>query len=418
MPTHKTRAWDQPRPIPYTAPMLPGDRSALHERYVAAADALVPTLAERAAQAEVDRCVSEATMNEIRATGMLDAMVPTRYGGPGLGLRTVCEISRVLAHGCASTAWVVGFLIEHNWQFARFGAAAQDELFPEKGNVLAAAQLQPAGRLRPVEGGYRVDGRWAWCSASQQSDYAILAGLADGDEADGTRAAALVFIAPIDDLGRDDDWFTSGMRATTSLTLVADDVFVPSHRTVGFGEFAGEDNPGVALHPDQPVVGYPLGPSLALFAASIAIGAAEQTLVLFRRQLESRVLFATAGDTPAGRPRSQARLADASVAVRSAELLWRDGLDLLCDTYDRGGRFTVEQRAWARLLAGKAVLAARDAISTVCDGAGASIYYEHSPIQRFQRDVETMKGHVVFDTDRSTVSYGQAALGLPLTDPF
>ncbi len=393
------------------------DAADLHDRLVAAADSLVPALAERAADAEQARHVPAATMAEVQAAGLLTAMVPTRYGGAGLGLRTACEISRVLAHGCASTSWVIGFLVEHNWQFARFGQQVQDELFPKDGCVLAVAQLQPAGRLVAVDGGYRVSGRWAWCSGSHQADYAILAGLEAGDPATGTRANAVVFIVPIDELQRDDDWFTSGMRATTSLTLVAEDVFVPQHHTVGFAAFAGEDNPGAALH-REPVVGYPLGPSLALFAASVAIGAAEQTVSLFREQLKGRVLFATAGDTPAGRPRSQARLADASIALRSAQLLWGDGLELVCATGDCGGRLTVEQRAWARLLAGKAVLAARDAISTVCDGAGASIYYERSPIQRFQRDVETMKGHVVFDTDRSTVSFGQAALGLPLTDPF
>jgi alkylation response protein AidB-like acyl-CoA dehydrogenase len=388
-----------------------------HDDLVAAAAALVPELAARAAAAEQARCVPPETMAAARAAGLLTAMVPSRYGGPGLGLRTVSEISRTLAGGCASTSWVVGFLIEHNWQLARFPEAAQDELFGPSGYVGAVAQLQPAGRLRATEGGYLVSGRWAWCSAARQADHAILAGLTADDPATGERAGALVFVVPSAALTLVDDWFTSGMRATASVTLTADDVFVPAHHTVPFQAFAGEDNPGAALHP-EPVVRYPLGPALALFAASVAVGAAEATVALFREQLGSRVLFATAGDTPAGRPRSQARLADATVTARAATLLWRDGLDTLCGIADRGDRLTVEQRAWCRLLAGKAVLAARDAISTVCDGAGASIYYDHGPIQRFQRDVETMKGHVVFDTDRSTVSYGQAALGLPLTDPF
>ena len=388
-----------------------------HDWLVAAAEDLVPALAARAGDAEKERRIPAATMDEVRSAGLLLAMVPTRYGGPGLGLRTACEISRVLAHGCASTAWVVGFLIEHNWQFARFGAEAQDEIFPKLGHVSAVAQLQPAGTLRNVEGGVVVNGRWAWCSGSAQSDWAILAGITEGTPATGERGSAVVFIAPMDELGVDDDWFTSGMRATTSLSLVATDLFVPAHRTIGFGDFAGETNPGVAIH-SEPVVGYPLGPSLALFAASIAIGAAEETVALFREQLGKRVLFATAGEKPAGRARSQARLADATVALRTAQLLWRDGLDQLCALSDRREKLTPEQRAWARLAAGRSVLAARDAISTVCDGAGASIYYEHSPIQRFQRDVETLKGHVVFDTDRSSVSFGEAALGLPLTDPF
>lgn len=382
---------------------------AEHERLLAAAAAMVPDLAARALPAERERCLPEATMKAVLDAGMLHAMVPRRYGGPGLGLRTACELSRVLAHGCASTAWVVGFLVEHNWQFARFGRAAQDEIFPRRGYVTAVVQLQPTGRMTPVEGGWRVSGRWAWCSGVRQSEWAILAGMVP-------EQGPTTFIVPVDSLTMDDDWFTSGMRATSSLTLVADDVFVPTHHSVPLGVFAGEDNPGTALHP-EPVVGYPLRPSLALFAASIAIGAAEQTVALFREQLGSRVLYATAGDTPAQRPRSQARLADAAVASHTATLLWRDGLNLLCTAGDARRRLDVEERSWIRLLASKAVLAARDAIAMVGDGAGASIYYDSSPIQRFQRDVEMMKGHFVFDADRATVGYGQAALGLPLTDP-
>ncbi|MDH4148852.1 MAG: acyl-CoA dehydrogenase family protein [Acidimicrobiia bacterium] len=387
-----------------------------HADCIERSEALVEAVAARAADTEAARRIPDETMDAVRAAGLLHAMVPRRYGGPGLGLRTVCEISRVLARGCPSTSWVVGFLVEHNWQFARFPEQCQDEILGPAGVLTASAQLQPSGRMAPAEGGYVVSGRWAFCSAALHSDWAILAGIERG-EVGGERGAALVFIVPMSDVTVDDDWHTAGMRGTGSVTLVADEVFVPAHRTVGFLDFAGEANPGTRIHP-EPIVGYPLGPSLAVFASSVAVGAAERTVELFREQLGSRVLFATAGDTPSSRPRSQARLADAAVALRSAQLLWADALDVLCTHGDAGTRLTVEQRAWVRLLAGKTVLAARDAIATVCDGAGASVYYERSPIQRFQRDVETMKGHVVFDTDRSTVSYGQAALGLPLTDPF
>jgi hypothetical protein len=52
----------------------------------------------------------------------------------------------------------------------------------------------------------------------------------------------------------------------------------------------------------------------------------------------------------------------------------------------------------------------------VCEGAGAKAYYDESPIQRFQRDIETIKGHVVFDIDRASVQYGRVALGLDPDD--
>lgn len=99
-----------------------------HEEVLARTEALVPAVAARAAEAEQSRRIPDETLAEVEAADLWRTMVPTRYGGHGLGLRTVSEMSRILAHGCASTAWVVGFIVEHNWQFARFGQAAQDEI--------------------------------------------------------------------------------------------------------------------------------------------------------------------------------------------------------------------------------------------------------------------------------------------------
>jgi hypothetical protein len=42
------------------------------------------------------------------------------------------------------------------------------------------------------------------------------------------------------------------------------------------------------------------------------------------------------------------------------------------------------------------------------------VYYQTSPLQRLQRDVEVLKGHVVFDWDRTAELAGRVALGLPL----
>jgi hypothetical protein len=47
-------------------------------------------------------------------------------------------------------------------------------------------------------------------------------------------------------------------------------------------------------------------------------------------------------------------------------------------------------------------------------GSGASLYVSSSPLQRLQRDVEVLKGHVIFDRDRVTELAGRVALGLPL----
>ena len=71
-----------------------------HDEIVDRAAALVPALRERAQKAETLRRLPDETMAEVEAADLLRAMVPRRWGGHGLGLRTVCELTRVLAQGC------------------------------------------------------------------------------------------------------------------------------------------------------------------------------------------------------------------------------------------------------------------------------------------------------------------------------
>ena len=248
-----------PRPVVPSAPQ-PGAVPPDHDEIVARAAALVPALRERAQKAESLRRLPDETMAEVEEADLLRTMVPRRWGGHGLGLRTVCQLTRVLAQGCPSTAWVVGFLVEHNWQFARFGATVQEEIFGSQPLIRAPAQLAPVGRLEPVDGGFRLSGRWEFCSGVMHADWTILAAVATPAEPAGpdARPTPYVLIAPMADVAVEDVWHTAGMRATGSNAIVAEDVFVPAHRVVAMREFVSEDNPGVALH-DEPVVRLPAG---------------------------------------------------------------------------------------------------------------------------------------------------------------
>ena len=58
----------------------------------------------------------------------------------------------MLATGCASTAWVGSFYAVHNWMIARFPTETVDELYADRGYVLAPAALSPDGRWLAGQG--------------------------------------------------------------------------------------------------------------------------------------------------------------------------------------------------------------------------------------------------------------------------
>jgi alkylation response protein AidB-like acyl-CoA dehydrogenase len=149
---------------------------------------------------------------------------------------------------------------------------------------------------------------------------------------------------------------------------------------------------------------------LALVASAPALGAAETAVALYRDRLAARVLAYSLGDRAADQPAAQVRLATATSDLAAGQCRWDAAIAAMSDAAATG-RPSDALRVDTRLAAAATVRAARHVIGMVCEGAGASVYYADHPLQRLQRDVETLKGHVVFDWDRTAELAGRFALG-------
>jgi 3-hydroxy-9,10-secoandrosta-1,3,5(10)-triene-9,17-dione monooxygenase len=108
-------------------------------------DDFVARLADRAAEAEKLRRLPSATVDDYRESGLARLLLPARYGGRQAEFPEILGVVRRMAHGCASSAWTLGFYTLHNWMLALFCEQAQDEVFVD-GPVLCPAPLAPTGR--------------------------------------------------------------------------------------------------------------------------------------------------------------------------------------------------------------------------------------------------------------------------------
>lgn len=378
-----------------------------HREVIDSCEKLVPGLIERAAEAESLRRLPDATVEAARAAGVFSILVPRSLGGLGLGLDTVAQATRVLATGCPASAWTLSFLALHGWLLARFDESSHAELFSGRGFALAPAPLNPTGTATRVEGGYRLSGRWEWATGVEHSDWVLVHAI----EAGGAELKTRFLVVPRSDATIEDVWFTSGMRATGSNAVAISDVFVPTRRSLPSSELLGA-TPGKvgAAADDDAMAGYPVVAVLALVAAAPALGAAEAAVDLFRGRLQERVLAYTLGDKQADQPAARVRLATAMAEVRAARAVWEQALAAL-NAAVAAGETSVVDRMDARLAAASTVRLARQVISIVAEGSGASVYSERSPLQRLQRDVEVLKGHVIFDWDRCAELAGRIALG-------
>jgi alkylation response protein AidB-like acyl-CoA dehydrogenase len=370
-------------------------------------DGFVTALGERAAEAEKLRHLPDDTVRDLIASGFTELLVPARFGGQQAPFPDIFDPVRRLGHGCTSSAWTIGFLALHNWMLALFGEQAQQEAFGSR-PFLAPAPLAPTGRGLPVDGGIRLSGRWSWATGVMHGNWIIVAALCGPD--DGIYPA--LALLPISDVTVEDVWHTDGMRATGSNDAIATDVFVPEHRLVKVADIYAGTAPGAGLH-DSATYRWPMVPALALLAAMPALGSAERVTESYAQRLAERVL-PYEGVMQKDKPIAQAHLAGAQVRLRSLRGLLADTVGEIEEIVVAGDSVEKPVRAHARLAAAHIVAESRAVIGDLMGAGGASIHFLSSPMQRFNRDVDVLAVHVVFDFDTSRELAGALALGMKI----
>jgi 3-hydroxy-9,10-secoandrosta-1,3,5(10)-triene-9,17-dione monooxygenase len=242
-----------------------------------AAQALLPRIIEASAQANAGADVLPETIAAMKSAKLFRAFQPGRWGGLELDPREACDIQNVFARGCASTAWVYGVLCVQSFMIGRMDTLAQADVWANDPDALVCSTFMSAGRITPVDGGYRISGRGGFSSGSSHAQWALVHGLVPPDAA-RPEPQMRVFLIPMSDVEIDRVWDTFGLRATGSNDLVIGDAFVPAYRTYA---------PDAGILPLPASSGLPplyRLPWLFVFGCSIsnlAVGAARGALATF-----------------------------------------------------------------------------------------------------------------------------------------
>lgn len=378
---------------------MPETASQLIER----ARALAPLLAEHAADAERMRKPHDAVIRALEESEIFKMMVPRARGGFGLDLDTFLEVGLALAEGDASMSWVSTFYIEHCWMFCNFPESTQDEVLADRNYALAPAAIAPHGLARPVDGGFRLNGRWQWGTGAMHAHWIIVGARVERDDDVGD--LRFLTMRP-EDVTIDDTWYVDGMQGTGSNDIVIEDLFVPEARTTSMADMISGVGYGSKLYP-EPLYQTPMIPILALAASMPAVGQARAAVNRFRDAISERILFGS-GDKQADKPAAQIRLARAELEAHQAELLLRN---VVREVMSLRSKATIQDRArWAASYA-LAVDQSKRVLQSIAEASGAHAHFQSHPLQRAVRDVNTMACHVVFDLDSTLERLGKAMLG-------
>jgi alkylation response protein AidB-like acyl-CoA dehydrogenase len=364
---------------------------------------------ERAQQTEIDRRISDEVIEEMRKAELFRILQPQHYGGFEYDFDVFAQIVTVIAGGCGSSGWVYGLLASHQWLTACFPAAAQDEFWHKRG-ALAAGTYAPTGRGIAADNGYRLSGKWGFCSGCDNADWLYLGGMID----DPQGAKPGFFLVRTAECIIDDNWHTMGLSGTGSKNIVANEVFVPAYRTVSFAELAAGAGPGTRVHANT-LYRQSFLAVLPVTIVAPVLGMAEAALEFFLAMAKGRITRgAVAGGNRAMAELAnvQARAAEASACIDAARLLMFRDLAEARDTAARGEPLGVDLRLRNRRDQAFCVRLLIQAIDALFLATGGQGLFLESPLQRIWRDAHAAASHISLNWDSTGTMYGQHLLGL------
>jgi len=376
--------------------------SATRQDVLERARALAPKFGARAAAAEEARRIGQESARDMLAAGLARILVPPRFGGYGLDFDTWLDVVLEISRLDASHGWCAALIIHHAHLVGQFPEEAQQAVWANGPDVAIAASFAPTTRALPVDGGYRVSGAHsAFASGVDHSSWVIVGGMAQ--EPAGPQWT--FFLVPPGEYTVRDTWFTTGMRATGSNTIVTDNVFVPHGRVLDLSDLRDGTGPGGARN--DSVIFHTLFFHYApLTFVAPMLGAAQGAYRQFREWTGTRK--AQDGSSLAEKMSIQVRMARAAADLDAAELLLRRMTQVPHSPDARAPAILARSvRDYARI--SELVVAAIDAIMAMCGTAG---FAATSPIQRAWRDIHFASMHIAINTETNYAHFGRMELGL------
>jgi alkylation response protein AidB-like acyl-CoA dehydrogenase len=362
-------------------------------------------LRKNAMTAEHTKRVPAASFEALSEAGVFRMMAPKRYGGDEADFQTQCDVLAEIARGCPSTSWVATIFSAMAWLASVFPDEAQEEVFATRDPRISGV-FSPTGTAVRKDGGLVVSGRWPFNTGCHGAQWTVLNAVVGTDPGAGVPTCVLVRSRELTIV---DDWQASGMAATGSNTIVAENVFVPASRNLPLPEMV-EANYPARHNATNPYFNYPMASVLSVNAGGTPVGIARGALEAFFERLPGRGITYTDYTNKAEAPVTHLQLGEASLKIESADAHVRRAAAILDE--HPGGPMTTEARVKARAHIGYATGLAREAVDMLFFASGASSIQTQVPIQRFQRDMQALANHAIMHPQTNIELYGRVLCGL------
>jgi alkylation response protein AidB-like acyl-CoA dehydrogenase len=374
---------------------------------------LVPLVRDKAVWMDENRCLHDEVIEAFTDAGLLKMRVPVRYGGFESDMTTLVDVLAEIGRGDGSTSWTAAVWAISTWMVGLFPDEVQDEVFSTP-DVRICGILSPGAMAVPVDGGYVLNGKWSFNTGARQSKWNTNAAVVPTP--DGGHEPVMTLI-PVSDLEIIDDWHTSGLRGSGSVTTIAKDVFLPTERVLPMGPVLGGQHRS-KLNANAAIFKAPFMPTACTTASAVALGLAKAARDAFFERLPGRRITYTSYENQSEAPVTHLEVAEAITKIDETGFHAFRAAQLIDTKGSSGEPWTLEERARVRLDLGAACRCAKEAVDVLSSASGGSSVYRDVPIQRIERDVKTLNLHAILHPATNFELYGRIICGLDSNTPY
>jgi 3-hydroxy-9,10-secoandrosta-1,3,5(10)-triene-9,17-dione monooxygenase len=369
---------------------------------------LLPTIRERADDAERARVVPEATVKELEDTGFFRMLQPKRYDGLEADPVEFFTAVRDIAGACGSTGWISSVLGVHPWQVALFAEEAQQAVWGEDTSTRLSSSYAPTGKAVLADGGFTLSGKWSFSSGCDHATWVLLGGLVFDKE--GQVVDFRTFLVPREKYQIVDVWNVVGLRGTGSNDIVVEETFIPEAFTLSMGDTGRCYGPGQSVN-DSDLYKLPFHSLFTTTISTPIIGMAYGAYAEHVEMQQKRVRAAYAGEKASLDPFAAVRIARASSEIDAAWALTMNNIRDEQALVARGEKIPLGLRLKVRRDQVLGTQRAIDAIDDLFEASGGRALAEGTYLQRAWRDAHAGRVHAANDPERALQMYGAHQFG-------
>ncbi len=331
---------------------------------------------------EADREMPSDLLKALHDARLFRLLIPRSLGGEETDLGTLARVAEIIAAADASAAWCVGQGAGCAMSAAYVKPDVARRFFGSPDAVLAWG-AGAAGKAVPVDGGYRITGKWDFASGSRHAT--MLGAHCKVAKEDGSpvllangRQAELTGLLPKAKAHIRDTWQVVGLKGTGSDSYDLDNLFIPADDV-----FIRDES--YAIYETGTLFRFPAMNAYAGAFGGVMLGIARGTLA----DLKALAMTKTprgASSSLRDNPVFQTELAVLEARFRAARVLHLTTLDEMWRAVDGGAPLTLELRVNARLAATHAINEGHEIVSKAYRAAGQTAVFETNPFEQRLRD--------------------------------